>query len=143
MDGCALADDGARAERSYEHLRYQRALLAWLADQGLRATMEKVLGADSRADLHVVVDGRSQTLDVQLSPIAGKVWRDRDEKYRSHVDHVAWLYARGPRPRRPPSKPPRDTPCILEPPQRRARRAARLGQPSRPPMLRRSSRSAS
>lgn len=34
MDGCALADDGARAERSYEHLRYQRALLAWLADQG-------------------------------------------------------------------------------------------------------------
>lgn len=95
MDGCALADDGARAERSYEHLRYQRALLAWLADQGLRATMEKVLGADSRADLHVVVDGRSQTLEVQLSPIAGNVWRDRDEKYRSHVDHVTWLYGSG------------------------------------------------
>jgi hypothetical protein len=95
MDGCALADDGARAERSYEHLRYQRALLAWLADQGLHATMEKVLGADSRADLHVVIDGRSQTLEVQLSPIAGNVWRDRDEKYRSHVEHVTWLYGSG------------------------------------------------
>ena len=95
MDGCALADDGARAERSYEHLRYQRALLAWLADQGLHATIEKVLGADSRADLHVVVDGRSQTLEVQLSPIAGNAWRDRDEKYRSHVDHVTWLYGSG------------------------------------------------
>jgi hypothetical protein len=95
MDGCALADDGARAERSYEHLRYQHALSAWLADQGLHATMEKVLGADSRADLHVVIDGRSQTLEVQLSPIAGNVWRDRDEKYRSHVDHVTWLYGSG------------------------------------------------
>ncbi len=95
MDGCALAEDGARAERAYEPLRYQRALLAWLADQGLHATIEKVLGADSRADLHVVVDGRSQTLEVQLSPIAGNAWRDRDEKYRSHVDHVTWLYGSG------------------------------------------------
>jgi hypothetical protein len=59
---CALGGDSARAARSYEHLRYQRALLAWLEAQGLSATMEHHLGPDGRADLHVIVGCRRHTI---------------------------------------------------------------------------------
>lgn len=89
---CALAGDSARAARSYEHLHYQRALLAWLEAQGLSATMEHHLGPDGRADLHVVVHSRRHTIEVQLSPLGINDWRRRDEGYRRQVDHVTWLY---------------------------------------------------
>ena len=89
---CALAGDNARAARSYEHLHYQRALLAWLEAQGLSATIERHLGPDGRADLHVVVGSRRHTIEVQLSPLGLNEWRRRDEGYRRQVDHVTWLY---------------------------------------------------
>lgn len=89
---CAFAGDSARAARSYEHLDYQRALLAWLEAQGLSATMEHHLGPDGRADLHVVVHSRRHTIEVQLSPLGINDWRRRDEGYRRQVDHVTWLY---------------------------------------------------
>lgn len=92
---CALAGDNARAARSYEHLRYQRALLAWLEAQNLSATMEHHLGPDGRADLHVLVCSRSHTIEVQLSPIGTKDWRRRDDGYRRQVDQVTWLYGPG------------------------------------------------
>lgn len=93
--GCALAADSARAARSYAHLDYQRALMAWLAGLGLQATIEHHLGEDGRADLHVVVHERRHTIEVQLSPIADSKWRERDERYRRQVDHVTWLYGPG------------------------------------------------
>lgn len=89
---CALAGDNVRAARSYEHLYYQRALLAWLEAQGLSATTEHHLGPDGRADLHVIVQSRRHTIEVQLSPLAVNEWRRRDEGYRRQVDHVTWLY---------------------------------------------------
>jgi len=89
---CALAGDNARAARSYEHLHYQRALLAWLEAQGLSATIEHHLGPDGRADLHVIVRSRRHTIEVQLSPLGLNEWRRRDEGYRRQVDHVTWLY---------------------------------------------------
>jgi hypothetical protein len=92
---CALAGDNARAARSYEHLRYQRALLAWLEVQGLTATIEHHLGADGRADLHVIVSGCVHTIEVQLSPLGPNEWGRRDEAYRRQVDHVTWLYGPG------------------------------------------------
>lgn len=92
---CALAGDSARAARCYEHLRYQRALLAWLEAQGLRATIEHHLGPDGRADLHVVVRSRRHTIEVQLSPLGVDVWQRRDERYHRQIDHVTWLYGPG------------------------------------------------
>lgn len=89
---CALAGDNARAARSYEHLHYQRALLAWLEAQSLSATIEHHLGPDGRADLHVIVRSRRHTIEVQLSPLGLNEWRRRDEGYRRQVDHVTWLY---------------------------------------------------
>lgn len=89
---CALAGDNARAARSYEHLHYQRALLAWLEAQGLRATTEHHLGPDGRADLHVIVRSRRHTIEVQLSPLGLNKLRRRDEGYHRQVDHVTWLY---------------------------------------------------
>jgi hypothetical protein len=89
---CALAKDGARAARSYEHLHFQRALLAWLEAQGLHATTEYYLGPDGRADLHVLVRSRRHTIEVQLSPLGINEWAARDARYRRQVDHVSWLY---------------------------------------------------
>ena len=92
---CALAGDNVRAARSYEHLRCQRALVGWLTAQGLSATIEHYFGPDGRADIHVVVSGRSHTIEVQLSPISLIEWRRRDENYRRQVDQVTWLYGAG------------------------------------------------
>ncbi|MEO5664964.1 MAG: competence protein CoiA family protein [Nocardioides sp.] len=92
---CALAGDNARAARSYEHLRCQRALVAWLTAQGLDATIEHYFGPDGRADIHVMVSGRSHTIEVQLSPISLVEWRRRDENYRRQVDQVTWIYGAG------------------------------------------------
>jgi hypothetical protein len=92
---CALGGDNARAARSYEHLRCQRALVAWLKAQGLSATIEHYFGPDGRADIHVMVSGRSHTIEVQLSPISLIEWRRRDENYRRQVDQVTWLYGAG------------------------------------------------
>ncbi|WP_344145837.1 competence protein CoiA family protein [Nocardioides koreensis] len=92
---CALAGDSARAARSYEHLHYQRALLAWLEAQGLSATTEHHLGPDGRADLHVIVHSRRHTIEVQLSPLGINEWRRRDEGYHRQVDHVTWLHGAG------------------------------------------------
>jgi hypothetical protein len=89
---CALAGDCAHAARSYEHLHYQRALLAWLEAQGLTATIEHHLGSDGRADLHVIVSTRRHTIEVQLSPLGLKDWQQRDAGYHRQVDHVTWLY---------------------------------------------------
>jgi hypothetical protein len=89
---CALGGDSARAARSYEHLRYQRALLAWLEAQGLSATIEHDLGPDGRADLHVIVGARRHSIEVQLSPIGVNDWRRRDNGYHRQVDQVTWLY---------------------------------------------------
>lgn len=89
---CALAGDNALAARSYLHLRYQRALVAWLNEQGLSATIEHHLGPDGRADLHVIVHGRRHTIEVQLSPLGLNEWRRRNDGYRRQVDHVTWLY---------------------------------------------------
>lgn len=92
---CALGGDNARAARSYEHLRCQRALVAWLTAQGLSATIEHYFGPDGRADIHVMVSGRSHTIEVQLSPIGLIEWHRRDENYRRQVDQVTWLYGAG------------------------------------------------
>ncbi|MGY2873452.1 hypothetical protein ACVW00_000642 [Marmoricola sp. URHA0025 HA25] len=89
---CALAGDNVRATRSYQHLRYQLALLTWLEAQNLRATIEHHLGPDGRADLHVIVRSRRHTIEVQLSPIGLNEWRRRDGAYRRQVDDVTWLY---------------------------------------------------
>ncbi|MCI2238104.1 hypothetical protein MO973_09615 [Paenibacillus sp. TRM 82003] len=92
VGSCALARDPARAERSYEHVRYQRVLLDWLTDQGLSGRAEHTMGSDGRADLHVLVDGVAHSIEVQLSPLNDRAWLQRDEKYRRRVRHVTWLY---------------------------------------------------
>lgn len=89
---CALAHDPQRAERSYAHLRYQLALSAWLRDQGLEPVIEKTLGADGRADLHVRVEGVEHTIEVQLSPLSISTWRERNERYSRSGRHVTWLF---------------------------------------------------
>lgn len=89
---CSLAGDPARAERSYEHVRYQRALLDWLAGQGLTGHAEHSMGDDGRADLHVMVDEVSHSIEVQRSPLNGPTWAERDRKCRRSMDHVTWLY---------------------------------------------------
>ncbi len=88
---CALIGQRA-AGPAYEHLQYQLALQQWLAKQGHQAELEKRLGPDGRTDLHVVIDGVSHILEVQLSPIGTAQWKSRDENYRRRADHVTWLY---------------------------------------------------
>lgn len=90
--GCAYEAHGSRAARRYDHLRYQRALEAWLATRGFFAKLECDLGGDGRTDLHVVVESVSHALEVQLSQLPATSWADRDARYRRRVDHVAWLY---------------------------------------------------
>lgn len=80
------------AERSYEHLHYQHALKAWLGSQGFEACMEHTFDEGGRADLHVIVEGLSHSIEVQLSPIGDETWGRRDEMYRQSVNHVTWLY---------------------------------------------------
>ncbi|MCK0112835.1 competence protein CoiA [Ornithinimicrobium sp. F0845] len=80
------------AGRSYEHLHYQNALVAWLKNQGLTARIEHTFDRGGRADLQVFVDGLSHTIEVQLSSLTDASWTDRDALYRQSVDQVTWLY---------------------------------------------------
>jgi hypothetical protein len=91
-NGCALASDPDRAERSYRHLVVQEALMGWLRAQGFQPRMEARLSSGGRADLHVVVDEQSQSIEVQLSHISREDWRARQDRYRRDVDHVTWLF---------------------------------------------------
>ncbi|MGY1639914.1 hypothetical protein ACI782_02125 [Geodermatophilus sp. SYSU D00703] len=92
---CAFVDRGSRAGRAYEHLRYQHALTAWLTGQGYRPRVERVLGADGGADLHVGVEDLSHALEVQLSPLSDLAWRSRDDRLRAEVQQVTWLHGPG------------------------------------------------
>ncbi|MGY1809347.1 competence protein CoiA family protein [Blastococcus sp. SYSU D00669] len=89
---CRFADGGADAALAYEHLRYQRAVMAWLAAQGHRGRVEKVRRPDGRTDLHVVVDGLAAAVEVQLSPLPDTTWRERDDAARTRFRQVTWLY---------------------------------------------------
>jgi hypothetical protein len=89
---CAFIRRESLAGPAYEHLRYQHPLTAWLAGQGYRPRVERVLGPDGRADLHVVVDEVSHALEVQLSPLSDLAWRGRDDRSRAGVQHVTWLH---------------------------------------------------
>jgi len=92
---CAFLSEEADAGPAYEHLRYQRALTAWLTGQGYRPRVTKVPGQDGGAGLHVVVLEISHALEVQLSPLPDTSWRERDDRYRRHLQHVTWLYGPG------------------------------------------------
>ncbi|HEX2074882.1 MAG TPA: competence protein CoiA family protein [Geodermatophilus sp.] len=89
---CPFLGREADVGRAYEHLRYQRAVEAWIAGQGYRARLEKVPAEDGRTDLHLVVDDVGHAVVVQLSPLPDIAWRERDDRYRTHVRHVTWLY---------------------------------------------------
>jgi hypothetical protein len=89
---CGLLGPGSDPGRAYEHLRYQRALTAWLTGQGHRARLEKVPGPGGATGLHVVVDDLSAALEVQLAPLPDAAWRERDDHHRRRVRHVTWLY---------------------------------------------------
>lgn len=62
--GCAFSGREPDAARAYEHLRYQRALTAWLTGQGYRPRLEKVRGQDGHTGLHVAVDDVSHAVEV-------------------------------------------------------------------------------
>lgn len=90
---CAFAVSDAGP--AYEHLRYRRAVGAWLAAQGLRPRLEEVPGPPGSGGLHVVVPEVSCVVAVQLSPLPDTTWRERDDRYRRRVRHVTWLYGPG------------------------------------------------
>ncbi|WP_167761067.1 competence protein CoiA family protein [Geodermatophilus sp. DF01_2] len=89
---CRYVGREADAGPRYDHLRYQRALAAWLAGQGHHLRVQKVPQPDGRTGLHVVVDDVGQAIEVQLAPLPDTVWRRRDDRYRRQVRHVTWLY---------------------------------------------------
>jgi Competence protein CoiA-like family len=90
---CAFT--GSDAGSAYEHLRYRRAVGAWLAAQEFRPRLEEVPGPPGSGGLHVVVPEVSSAVTVQLSPLADTAWRERDDRYRRRVRHVTWLYGPG------------------------------------------------
>jgi hypothetical protein len=90
---CAFT--GSDAGPAYEHLRYRRAVGAWLAAQGFRPRLEEVPGPPGSGGLHVVVPEVSSAVAVQLSPLPDTTWRERDDRYRRRVRHVTWLYGPG------------------------------------------------
>jgi hypothetical protein len=92
---CRYTDRPWEAECGYQHLRYQRALTAWLAAQGHRPMVRPVRGRDGSTDLHVVVADVSHALEVQLTPLPDTLWRQRDDRSRARVRHVTWLYGPG------------------------------------------------
>lgn len=89
---CRFTGRESDAAPAYEHLRYQRAVAAWLTGQGHRPRMEKVPDAEGRTGLHVVVDEVGQALEVQLSALPDTAWRARDDHLRQRFRHVTWLY---------------------------------------------------
>lgn len=98
-ESCPMLTGPRTPADAYYHLAYQRALDAWLRGQGLAPSIEHTFSdGGGRADLHVVVEGRSHSLEVQLSRINSPEWRERDERYRRHVDHVTWLHGPGAQP---------------------------------------------
>jgi hypothetical protein len=84
---CAFT--GSDAGPAYEVLRHRRALGAWLAAQGLRPRFEEVPGSGG---LLVVVPEVGCAVVVQLAPLGDTAWRERDDRYRTLVRHVTWLY---------------------------------------------------
>jgi hypothetical protein len=80
--------DHATADR-YTHLRIQRALVEWLAGQGLESSIEQAVGPGSRMD--VLLAQKRHALEVHLSRMAEAAWLERDERYRGQVDGVWWL----------------------------------------------------
>lgn len=94
---CRLAVHPETAAAAYEHVRLQYALLRWLSEQGLVATVEHTFAdGGGRADLHVMVADEGQSLEVQLSPINVASWQERDTRYQRFVRQVSWLYGTGP-----------------------------------------------
>ncbi|SDN80244.1 hypothetical protein [Geodermatophilus sp. DSM 45219] len=89
---CRFTGRGSDAAPAYEHLRYQRAVAAWLTGQGHRPRMEKVPDAGCRTGLHVAVDEVGQAVEVQLSALPDTSWRARDDRLRQRFRHVTWLY---------------------------------------------------
>ena len=87
---CAFT--GSDAGPAYEHLRYRRAVGAWLAAQGFRPRFEEVPGPPGSGSLHVVVPEVDSALVVQVRPLPDTAWRERDDRYRRRVRHVTWLY---------------------------------------------------
>ena len=89
---CAFTGRESDAGPAYEHLRYQRAVVAWLTGQGHRPRPEKVPDAGGRTGLHVVVDDVGHAIEVQLAPLPDTAWRARDDHLRRRYRHVTWLY---------------------------------------------------
>jgi hypothetical protein len=89
---CTFTGRESDAGPAYEHLRYQRAVEAWLVGQRHRPRLEKLPGPDGRTGLHVVVDDVSHAIQVQFSPLPDTSWRERDDRCRRQVRHVTWLY---------------------------------------------------
>jgi hypothetical protein len=83
---------GSDAGPAYEHLRYRRAVAAWLAAQGFRPRLEEVPSPPGIGGLHVLVAEVGAAVEVQLSPLPDTAWRERDDRYRRRVRHVTWLY---------------------------------------------------
>lgn len=69
----------------------QRALVAWIERQGHSARIEYPVPG-GRADIHVVIESRRHSLEVQISPITEGQWRSRDTIYRRAMDDVTWLF---------------------------------------------------
>jgi hypothetical protein len=90
---CRFAE--ADAGPAYEHLRYEPALTAWLAEQGFRPRPRTLQAPDGAVDLQVVVDEVDAVLEVQLVPLSDVAWRERDDADRAQHRSVAWLYGPG------------------------------------------------
>jgi len=91
--GCALQSGSRETVDAYFHISYQKALAAWLVDQGYTPRIEHTFPEHGgRADLHVTVEGVAHSIEVQLSRIPGGTWTVRTARYLAHVDRVTWLH---------------------------------------------------
>ena len=85
----------AAAGPAYEHLRYEPALTAWLAEQGHSPRSRTLQSPDGAVDLQLAVDELDAVLEVQLAPLSDVAWRARDDADRGRHRHVTWLYGPG------------------------------------------------
>lgn len=93
---CLLASNPEEAVDRYTHLRYQQDLLNWLTGQELQGALERTLPDEGgRADVFVLVDQMSHGIEVQLSGLGLPAWKERDTRYRQHLQCVTWLYGTG------------------------------------------------
>jgi hypothetical protein len=92
---CRFAEPDADAAPAYEHLRYEPALTAWLAELGFRPRPRTLQAPDGAVDLQLVVDELDAVLEVQLSPLSDVAWRERDDADRARHRQVVWLYGPG------------------------------------------------